>query len=55
MCFQVIRLPWNKTVRQAREGGLASLASSNIKHLHGNVSTVSMEFITSNRSGQKYY
>ena len=50
MCFQVIRLPWNKTVIQ---GGLASLASSIIKQLHGNISTVSMEVITSNKGGQK--
>ena len=50
MCFQVIRLPWNKTVSQ---GGLASLASSIIKQLHGNVSTVSMEVMTSNKGGQK--
>ena len=45
-----LRLPWNKTVSQ---GGLASLASSIIKQLHGNVSTVSMEVITSNKGGQK--
>ena len=50
MCFEAI---WNKTVRQEQEGGLASLASSNIKQLQGNVSTVSVEVITSNTGGQK--
>ena len=50
VCFQVIRLPWNKTVNQ---GGLASLASSIVKQLHVNVSTVSMEVITSNKGGLK--